>query len=66
MTTIIVDNLFDDWKTGKELPQEGEVILVYDPAFHRIACVKYDHHVLMNEHRWINLMEFQSRLMDIS
>ena len=62
---LIVDNLFDNWKTGKEPPQEGAVILVYDPLFHTLRCVKYDNQVLMAEHRWINLMVFQTSLVDI-
>lgn len=62
---IIVDNLFDNWKTGKESPQKGEVILVYDPSFHTLRCVRYDNQVLMDEHRWINLMVFQAGLVDI-
>ena len=65
ITSIIVDNLFDDWKTGKEPPQEGEVILLYDPSFHTLRCAKYDNQILMAEQRWINLMVFQTSLVDI-
>ena len=62
---IIVDNLFNDWKTGKDPPQKGEVILVYDPLFHTLRCAKYDNQIFMAEQRWINLMAFQTSLMDI-
>jgi len=65
ITSIIVDNLFDNWKTGKETPQEGEVILLYDPSFHTLRCAKYDNQILMAEQRWINLMVFQTSLVDI-
>lgn len=65
ITSIIVDNLFDDWKTGKEPPQVGEVILLYDPVFHTLRCAKYDNQILMAEQRWINLMKFQANLVDI-
>lgn len=65
ITSIIVDNLFDDWKTGKEPPQEGEVILLYDPLFHTLRCAKYDNQILMAEQRWINIMMFQTSLVDI-
>lgn len=65
ITSIIVDNLFDDWKTGKEPPQEGEVILLYDPSFHTLRCAKYNNQILMAEQRWINLMVFQTSLVDI-
>ena len=64
-TMIMVDNLFYDWKTGKESPQKGEVILVYDPLFHTLRCAKYDNQIFMAEQRWINLMEFQASLVDI-
>lgn len=64
-TSIIVDNLFDDWKTGQESPQKGEVILLYDPVFHTLRCAKYDNQILMARQRWINLMVFQTSLVDI-
>lgn len=65
ITSIIVDNLFDDWKTGQESPQKGEVILLYDPVFHTLRCAKYDNQILMARQRWINLMVFQTSLVDI-
>lgn len=65
ISSIIVDNLFDSWHPGKEPPQVGEVILLYDPLFHTLRCAKYDNQILMAEQRWINLMEFQTNLVDI-
>ena len=65
ITSIVVDNLFDGWKTGQESPQKGEVILLYDPVFHTLRCAKYDNQILMARQRWINLMVFQTSLVDI-
>lgn len=66
ISSIIVDNLFDNWKTSKEPPQEGEVILLYDPVFHTLRCAKYDNQVLVAGQRWINLMVFQTSIVDVN
>lgn len=50
---IIEDNIFATWNSDKEIPQNGSTILLYDPLFHRLCCVRYEGQLLFDEQRWI-------------